>query len=138
MKYLKLVFTTLTLFLFFNCNLQVKNSPNPTHPDFKTGKNGLEKILKQEFNFQKMSVGTYITTKMGKKELGVNLTFQKEDLLTVSDSLLKEYASTIKKTVVKNLLHLEHYDFINITFENEFSDGEITKITAMKIREKLK
>ncbi|MGK0414032.1 MAG: hypothetical protein ACJA1B_002251 [Polaribacter sp.] len=138
MKYLKLTFATLALFVFISCDFQTSNSPHAPHPDFKIGRDGLENILKQEFNFQKMSVGTHMSSKMGLKELGLNLTFQKEDLMSVSDSLLKTYSTKIKKTVIKNLLYLEDYDYLNITFENQFSEGAFTKSTATKIREQLK
>lgn len=138
MKYLKLTFATLALFLFFSCNFQTSNNPNALHPDFKIGKDGLENILKEKFNFQKMSVGTHMSSKMGVKEHGLNLTFQNEDLMSVSDSLLKTYSTAIKKSVIKNLVHLEDYYYINITFENQFKEGEFTKSTTTKIREQLK
>ena len=138
MKYLKSIFTLLSLLLLFNCNVITQANSSAPHPDFKIGQKGIEKKMKQEFDFQKMSVGTFMTTKIGVKELGLNLKFQKEDIQSTSDSLLKEYVAIIKKSVAKNLLHLEDYDYINITFENENIEGEFTKSTSVKIREQLK
>ena len=138
MKYLKSIFITITVLFVSSCNMDLNNGNSAPHPDFKIGQKGIEKMLKQDFDFQKMSVGTHLAKKMGTKELGLNLTFQIDDVLSVSDSIFKEHASTIKKLVVNNLLHLEDYDFINITFENENIEGEFTKSTSVKIRKLLK
>jgi hypothetical protein len=138
MKYLKSIFTLLSLVLLFNCNVITQGSSSAPNPDFKIGQKGIEKKFKKEFDFQKMSVSIFMTTKIGVKELGLNLKFQKEDIQSTSDSLLKEYVAIIKKSVAKNLLNLEDYDYINITFENENIEGEFTKSTSVKIREQLK
>jgi hypothetical protein len=138
MKYFKSFFITLAILFLSSCNMDLNNGNSAPHPDFKIGQKGIEKMLKQDFDFQKMSVGTHMKTKMGTKEFGLNLTFQKDDMLPVSDNTFKEHASTIKKLVVNNLLHLEDYDFINITFENENIEGEFTKSTSVKIRKLLK
>ena len=86
MKYLKSIFTLLSLVLLFNCNVITQANSSAPHPDFKIGQKGIEKKMKQEFDFQKMSVGIFMTTKIGVKELGLNLKFQKEDIQSTSDS----------------------------------------------------
>ena len=138
MKYLKTMIAMLSIALLFSCSIKTESSTIAPHPDFKIGKLGIEKALKKEFDFQKLSLGTYMTRKMGKKELGLNLTLQKDDLNSISDSLLSQYSSRIQELVLKNLLHLEDYDYINITFENKKIKDEFTKSTSIKIRKSLK
>lgn len=137
MKSLKIVLATLTLFFTLSC-VKTTTTAVANHIEFKIGKEGIEKNLAKEFDFQNFSVGTYITTKNKNKEKGINVKFKKDNLNKVSDSLLNVYSNVIQKEVKANLLHLSDYDYINITFEQELEDGDIKKINSVKIKKQLK
>jgi hypothetical protein len=137
MRYFKSILIAFLILLLSSCSTIVNETSN-THPDFKIGIKGFENKLKKEFEFEKLSIGTYFTTKnvLG-KEKGLNLTFQKNDLQSVSNNLIGVYANKVKELVEKNLLHLDDYDYVNITFKNEQEQEGLTKSTSIKIRKKL-
>jgi len=43
----------------------------------------------------------------------------------------------IKEEVKANLLHLKDYNYINITFENELTKGNLRKVNSIKIKKQL-
>ncbi len=137
MKNFKL-FLFLTACLFFlNC-YTVTESKSSSNPDFKVGKAGFEKRLKRQFDFDKLSIGFYTTKKNGlSKENGLNLTFKINNLENISDSLINSYTDVIKEEVKTNLLHFKDYNYINITFENELTKGNLRKVNSIKIKKQL-
>jgi len=136
MKLLKpYLFLGIILF-FISCNTKIETSAN-SNPNFKIGKEGFEKSLKAQFDFEKLSIGTYFTKKNGiSVEKGLNLTFQKNNLRKVSDSLVYVYSDEIKNQVKKYLLNLDKYDYINIKFEEQIK-GEITKSNSIEFKKEL-
>ena len=137
MKTAQLLLLFLSISLFMNCNSKLKKTSDVT-PNFKIGKIGFEKSLKKEVDFDKMSVGTYITNKNGGfQEKGLNLTFQKDNLHLIKDSLLLNYSNEIASQVKKYLLNINSYEFVIIKFEDE-KKGEIIKSTSVKIKKELK
>ena len=137
MKTAQLLLLLLFISLFMNCNSELKKTSD-VNPNFKIGKTGFEKSLKKEVDFDKMSIGTYITNKNGGfQEKGLNLTFQKDNLHLIKDSLLLNYSNEITSQVKKYLLNINNYEFVIIKFEDE-KKGEIIKSTSVKIKKELK
>jgi hypothetical protein len=67
----------------------------------------------------------------------LNLTFQKDNLHLIKDSLLLNYSNKITRQVEKYLLNINSYEFVIIKFEDE-KKGEIIKSTSVKIKKELK
>ncbi|WP_435415910.1 hypothetical protein [Polaribacter aestuariivivens] len=136
MKYLKIVFVCFLFMVLSNCTTSFKRSSN-NFPDFKIGKKGFENLIAKEFNFEKLTLGTYEKGSSNTvSEKGANLTFLGVDemLEESSDSTLVKNARFIRNLTVKNLLNLEKFDFVVITFENEDEKGVLTTITKKRIK----
>lgn len=136
MKFTKLILLVVTISCFINCNNKVTTSSD-AHPNFKIGKKGFEKSLQKEFDFDKLSIGTYITKKNGvSEEKGLSLTFQKSDLHRVTDSIIIANCDDIKTHVKKYLLNIDNYEYVIIKFEEEI-EGDISKSTSIKVKKQL-
>tara|TARA_R110002126_G_scaffold291243_2_gene451315 strand:- start:1492 stop:1902 length:411 start_codon:yes stop_codon:yes gene_type:complete len=136
MKLLKPSLLFVFILFFISCSAKIETSSD-AHPNFKIGKTGFEKSLKAQFDFEKLSVGTYFTKKNGiSTEKGLNLTFQKNSLSQVSDSLIYVYSDEIKIQVKKYLLNLDKYNYINIKFEEQ-KKGDITRSNIIEFKKEL-
>ena len=136
MKLLKPSLLFVFILFFISCSAKIETSSD-AHPNFKIGKIGFEKSLKAQFDFEKLSVGTYFTKKNGiSTEKGLNLTFQKNSLSQVSDSLIYAYSDEIKIHVKKYLLNLDKYNYINIKFEEQ-KKGDITRSNTIEFKKEL-
>jgi len=138
MKKLRIVLALFFVAFLLNCTTIVEGNSD-AHPNFKIGKKGFENSLKKEFDFDKLSIGTYFTKKDGiSKEKGLNLMFLKNDLTAISDSLLYHYSEEIKNQTIQYVLNLDTYDSVNITFKSEEVQKDLTKSTSIKIKKALK
>ena len=136
MKLLKPSLLYISILFFIGCNTKIETSSD-AHPNFKIGNTGFEKSLKAQFDFEKLSVGTYFSKKNGiSTEKGLNLTFQKNNLAEVSDSLIYVYSDEIKTQVKKYLLNIDKYNYINIKFEEQ-TKGDIIKSSSIELKEEL-
>ena len=137
MKKLKIIICAMAVFTMFNCTRTVSGSSN-LHPNFKIGKKGFEKRLQEAFSFEKLSVGTYLTEKQGfNKEKGLTLTFDINNIKSITDSVFNVYADKTSILVKKNLLHLDDYNYVIVKF-NEETKGDISKSTLVTIKKELK
>ena len=136
MKKLKIVFAFVSFFIFLSCSTIVDGNSD-LHPDFKIGKKEFENSLKKEFDFEKLSIGTYFTKKNGiSEEKGLNLTFEINNLRFVTDSLITIYSDKITVQVKKYLLNKDNYDYVIIKFEEE-TKGEISRSTSLELKKQL-
>lgn len=140
MKYLKLLLPIIFLWLMSSCqNKLIEDSTLPPKVDFKIGKKGIEAELRKTLDFQKISFGTYYTTKqLLAEEKGITLTFQLNNLESVSDSLIGVFVKTSEQLVKEHLLHLKDYDFVKLTFNTDQTEGEFKKTTSVEIKKPLK
>lgn len=138
MNQLKIILPALTFLLLTSCNLKKEDSSIAPPPDFKIGKKGFEKKLKEAFSFEKITFGSFINKGAVSSNTGLNLTFYINDLDVISNKKLSKYAKIIKFETNKNLLKLDKYNFINITFKEEHQLGEFTKATSIQIQKQLK
>lgn len=138
MNQLKIIVPVLTFLLLISCSLKKENNTIAPHPDFKIGKKGFENKLKEVFNFEKITFGSGINRNLGVSSTGLNLTFYMNDLDVVSNEKLSKYAKIIKFETNKNLLKLDNYNFVKITFKEEKQEEEFTKSTSIKIKKQLK
>ena len=138
MKKIRILVTLFIVTISLNCTTIGKGTSD-AQPDFKIGKKGFENSLQKQFDFNSLGIGTYITNKNGiSKEKGLNLTFLKNNVTAISDSLLYHYAEEIKIQTIQYLLNLDTYDYINITFKSEEVQKDLTKSTSIKIKKALK
>jgi hypothetical protein len=138
MKKIRIICTLFIVTILLNCTTIVKGTSD-AHPDFKIGKKGFENSLKKQIDFNSLGIGTYISNKNGiSKEKGLNLTFLKNNITAISDSLFYHYSEEIKLQTIQYLLNLDTYDYINITFKSEEVQKDLTKSTSIKIKKALK
>lgn len=137
MKIFKTILFISVVLLLVNCNTIVKGSSD-FHPNFKVGKTGFEEELKKQFDFDDLAIGTYYTKKNNSlEERGLNLTFKfAEQELSNKEESNNDVEFIITK-VKEYLLNLDNYDYVNIIFENERKEGNITKSSRIKIKKEL-
>lgn len=134
---MKKIILFLTAILLVNCNAVNEIKPKSNAPEFKISKKAFETSLKEEIPFTEMSVGIYMSTKNLQEEKGVSLTFNLDNVLSISDSLFVSYADKISKKVKEELLHLKDYDSAVIKFQTIENNGELRKTNSIQIHKKL-
>jgi len=138
MKKLRIGLAFLAIAFLLNCTTIVKGNSD-AQPNFKIGKKGFENSLKKTFDFETLSIGTYFTKKNGtSQEKGLNLTFKKNNLTAISDSLWHQYSEQIRIETLQYLLNLDTFDSINIIFKSEEVKEDLTKSMSIKIKKALK
>ncbi|WP_143744240.1 hypothetical protein [Polaribacter tangerinus] len=138
MKNNRLFITTVFIFfVFIGCNEKETIVAN-NFPTFKIGQEGMEEVFKEKFDYEKLSIG-FSTKKgmIGNAEKRVRLTFKKQDIFSVSDSLLIVYSEFIKNHVHEQLLNKSNYDVLIIRFEQSTVFGNLTKSSSIQIKETL-
>lgn len=138
MNQLKIIVSILTFLLLTSCSLKKENNTIAPHPDFKIGKKGFEDKIKEVFNFEKITFGSVINIDTLSSSTGLNLTFYMNDLDFISNEKLSKYAKIIKFETNKNLLKLDKYNFVNITFKEEKQEEGFTKATTIIVKKQLK
>jgi hypothetical protein len=137
MKIFKTTLLICIMLLLVNCNTIVEGKSD-FHPDFKVGKTGFEKELKKQINFDDLAIGTYYTKKNNiSEERGLNLTFKFAEQELPNKEESNNDSEFIVSKVKEYLLNLDNYDYVNIIFENEREEGNITKSSRIKIKKEL-
>ncbi len=133
MKFAKIVFTCFVLLLSFSCITKESITQN-NDINFKIGKQGFKKKVGEVFTFNDLTFGAYMVKKNYVSEKGLNLTFKMDSLELISYKKINNYSDKIQKLVKANLLHLTDYDYINITFMQEFEKEGIKKVNSIKVK----
>ncbi|WP_439130481.1 hypothetical protein [Polaribacter sp.] len=133
MKLVRIMLMCFILLLNFSC-ITNETITNSNQIDFKIGKQGFENKIAKFFTFKDLLFGTYTTTKNSISQKGVELTFKMDSVALMSNQMIKKYAGIIEQEVKANLLHLSDYDFVNITFMQEYEKEGITRLSSLKLK----